>query len=81
MESSDYDDWVARGDTGAGDLTVTDGYILDFEGGKGIDTTTAANKITFALDLTEVDNYDSDKTQVLGHVGSTAPAWIDTESC
>ena len=78
---SGYDDWVARGDTGAGDLTVTDGYILDFEGGKGIDTTTAANKITFVLDLTEVDGHEPDRTQVLGHVGSGAPAWIDTEAC
>ena len=80
VESSDYDDWVARGDTGAGDLTVTDGYILDFEGGKGIDTTTAANKITFTFDLTELDEYDGSKTQVLGHVSGTVKL-IDTEAC
>jgi len=79
VESSDYDDWVARGDSGS-DLTVTDGYIVDFEGGKGIDTTASANKITFVFDLTELDEYDGSKTQVLGHVSGTVKL-IDTESC
>jgi len=43
----EYGSWTIRGDSGS-DIDVTSGYVVDFEGGEGVDTLLEANKLTIS---------------------------------
>ncbi len=53
--SSTYSYWTIRGDSGS-DINVTNGYVVDYEGGEGIDTLLEANKLTISGEDATVSN-------------------------